>query len=141
MSIRCVDCGFLGKKNYEDRTFAPLTEMQRLQLIESTRPIGETLACFLEADPFDPSRVNLTISCPVYMRRVPNASPQEHMEMQQVLDARREAQEARHEAIQETRAARASQRRDTWIIGGLTMIVVLAGSILAALIGRGILFG
>ncbi|MCY3923875.1 MAG: hypothetical protein OXG27_15970 [Chloroflexi bacterium] len=98
------------------------------------------LRCYAEFPDFAWLQVRETIECPVYMRRIPNASPMEHAEMQQALEIRREAQQARQKALKETRAASARQRRDTWIIGVLTMFVVLLGSIVAALIGRGIIF-
>ena len=124
-----MECGFLQRRRPNNWALLPLSEAERYRFAETDEPIDEILVCFMEADAFDAMRVRVTIDCSVYIRRIFGHSPKEHMEMQQIIEARREAQ-----------AARASQRRDTWIIGGLTMVIVLAGSVVAALIGRGILF-
>lgn len=122
------------RRRVNDWALLPLTEAYRYRFVETDHPIDEFLHCFMEVDVFDAKQVRETIDCSVYMRQIPTLSPPEHLEMQQVVEARREAEDAREEA----REHRAKQRRDTWIMGGLTMLVVLARSILAALIGRGI---
>ena len=97
------------------------------------RYIDDTLVCYAEAEVFTTANVRSIINCPFYIRRIPSRSPQEHMEMQQVLEARQEAKEARE------LAHRSAQRyfRLTIGVGILTIAAVIVG----ALIGRGHILG
>ena len=81
------------------------------------------LCCYLEFKGFAWQQVRATIDCPVYMRRMPDHSPREHLEMQQILDARREAQEARDD----------QRRLQHWNLRGLA--IVAATSVAAVVIG------
>ncbi len=87
----------------------------------------------MEAEVFDATRVRATTDCPYYVRRVPDHSPKEHLEMQQILQARQDAQDAKE-----------SQQRQVWVTTAIMLVgVVLTGvasAIIGALIGRGILF-
>ncbi|MDE0002734.1 MAG: hypothetical protein OXQ29_08570 [Rhodospirillaceae bacterium] len=118
-----------------------MTEHYREQLILRTSLTDRDLRCFLEIGIFDAAQLRETIDCSAYLYRIPGRTPWDHLEMQQILDARREAHEARDQLRRDNETARAQQRRDTWIIGGLTMLAVIGGGIVAALIGRGIIWG
>ena len=108
-----------------DGAFLTLGENERAGYARPTGRLDGMLRCFVEFDKFAWSKVRETIDCPVYIRRVPNASPGEHVEMQQILQARQEAQEAR-----------ASQRRmQVWNLVILGIVVAIsAGALTVSII-------
>ena len=134
---RCVDCGFLAERRTRDGAIVQPTEHHREQLALRDRLVDPTLRCYVEFDGFDAARVRETIECPLYVRRLPDRTLWEHLEMQQILEARREAQEARDEARHSAKKRANRERVERWTIAVLTLV----GIVLAALIGRGIIWG
>ena len=127
---RCVDCGYLAEVSLSDGLLQTLKESQRIRYAKAEPWTCQRLRCFREFDGFVWKRVRETIDCPVFVRRIPDQSPKEHFEMERVLEARREAQEAS-----------VRLRRQGWITMAVTVVAILLGSVVAALIGRGIILG
>ena len=124
-TARCVDCGYVVERRARDGAFTALTELQRGEV--ARRYLDETLICFVEFEGFTWDKVRETIECPFYMRRIPGLSPVEHIEMQQILESRQQADQAA-----------ASQRREARIIATITITLTVAAVIVGALIGRGL---
>ena len=129
---KCVDCGYLASESLDDRNFTALTERDRhkLQRVADSLELPFIPCCYLEFDGFMLDEVWAPIDCPHFVRRIPNLSPKQHLDMRQIVEARQEAKEAA-----------AIQRRESRIIAVLTVAVTFAAIIVAALIGRGIILG
>ena len=127
---RCVDCGFFTRQRVNDGSLLTLGEYERANYSEDSGQLDSMLRCYMEFEGFAWEQVRETIDCPFYMRRIPNLSPVEHLEMQQVLEARQQAAQAA-----------ASQRREARIIATITITLTVAAVIVAALIGRGLILG
>ena len=95
--------------------------------------MDETLACYVSAPDFTQAGIRRIIDCPFYIRRTLGRSPQEHLDMQEILDARRQAREDAAEA-------RDSLQRHMWGTAAMTTAIMVAAVIVAALIGRGLIF-
>ncbi len=110
-----------------------LTESDRAYIDEHSHNLDKFLYCFLELDTFKYERVREKIDCPSYIKRVPGQTPAYHLEKQQALAVRHEAEHAADR-----------QRRQGWIIAGITVTAVVVGgvvsAIIGALIGRGTFF-
>ena len=122
---RCVDCGYLSRQDPRDGSWVTLTEFQRQQLAQG-RYVDEALACYVSAPDFTQAGICCIIDCAFYIRRTPEASPQQHMNYQDVIDSR----EAYKKELK-------GYRWERWILAGITIMFTTAAVIVAALIGSG----
>ena len=93
----------------------------------------DSLVCYEDVAEFDWAATLLERRCEYYQRSRLNLSPEGHLDMRALDETR--------ESLQRQETAQKSQRRESRLLAIGTAVLTIAAIIVAALIGRGLIFG
>lgn len=137
-TVRCIDCGLLARFDERTDTYQMVGPGNRAMWQGLPGAGGDrTFVCFVDAVDFRHNHVQRIHNCPEFMKHRRDLGPKEHLD----LKTAEKAEQAYWQHRAEDRAERRRQHRTTIVMGILTILAVIGGGIIAALIGRGVILG